>query len=163
GFEGECCLGTIDTADACCPPSRIAVFEGTVGRCCRADEVVVNHRCVKSRDLPPLPSLCVPPGRRTLLGSKCCFPPHVPRGLDESGLPDWPRPPAPPPAPPVVSPLEPVFFKFDRPFAGEGGKALSSAATHKGQANFDALVESLKKDRALKVHLIGRASPEGSA
>ena len=159
GFEGQCCKGTIANAKDCCPPERIALSDF---RCCGPDEFVQNGRCTKSSDLPPLPMPFCLPGQRTVLG-ECCTPPEVPLGLRCGVPPPQPTPPQPtPPAPRPVPVLPPIFFKLDRPFPGEGGTALPRAATTEGKDNFDALVAAMKADPALKVQLVGRASPEGS-
>jgi len=157
GFEGQCCKGSIASAQACCPPERIAVNEG-VGRCCVGDEVVVDQKCVKSKDLPPILPRCLPPSKPNLLGT-CCVPPEIPQGIT-CGIPvaPTPNPPAPKPALPV---LPPIFFNLDRPAMGESTGAFDKATTKEGKANFDALVTALAADPTLKVHLVGHASPEG--
>lgn len=158
GFEGQCCRSDIASAQNCCPPSRIATNESVAGRCCTADEVVVDQKCVKSKDVPPMLPTCLPPSKPNLLG-KCCFPPEVPQGI-VCGIPvePKPKPPAPTPALPVIPP---IFFEFDRPATGESSKSFDKAATKEGKANFDALVKTLTDDPSLKVQLVGRASPEG--
>ena len=157
GFEGQCCKGAVANVKDCCPPARIALADF---RCCGPDEFVQDGHCTKSSDLPPLPMPFCLPGQRTVLG-ECCTPPEVPLGL-RCGVPA-PKPlPVPSPTPKAVPALPPIFFKLDRPLAGEGGAALASAATAEGKDNFDALVLAMQADPALKVQLVGRASPEGS-
>ncbi|HEY0986980.1 MAG TPA: DUF4157 domain-containing protein [Kofleriaceae bacterium] len=161
GFEGQCCpeSSPADNEQSCCPPQRIAFLDM---RCCKPDEAVVDNHCKKSSEIPPGPtSLCPPPGKPTLLGGKCCFPPEVPQGLSECGVPPpTPKPPQPRPAPRIPEAVE-IFFHQDRPHPGEGAGALGSASTSRGKANFDALVKKLKADPTLVVQLVGRASPEG--
>jgi len=162
GFEDQCCQGTTASAQACCPPGRIAINESVGGRCCGADEVVVNQHCVKTKDLPTptFPTPCLPPSRPNLLG-KCCVPPEVPQGIT-CEVPFVPTPvPPPTPTPKAVPPvLPPIFFNLDRPSIGESLKSFDQATTKEGKANFDALVKALTDNPALKVHLVGRASPE---
>jgi hypothetical protein len=157
-FAGQCCRGT-ESARNCCPAARIGVFEGLVGRCCREGEVVVDNRC-RRMDGPSQVD-CLPPARLSLLGNQCCFPPQVPMGLG-CGRPSIPEPPTPTPTPVISQSLE-IFFRLDRPFPGESGSALKSAATPDGGASFDALVSAMIADTALFVQLVGRASPDGPA
>jgi hypothetical protein len=79
----------------------------------------------------------------------------VSKGL-ECGLPN-----VKPPLPPISQTLFHIFFKLDRPQAGETAVALPSAVTGEGKANFDALVAQLGMDPTLRTRLIGRASPDG--
>jgi Domain of unknown function (DUF4157) len=156
-FEGQCCQGTIDSAQACCTPDRIALLDN---RCCGADQVVSDNRCKNSRDLLSLPPTVCPLGQQTLKGD-CCLPPRVSNGL-ECVLPNV-TPPKPPPKPqPVVPKPIDIYFKLDRPREGETAAALAAVTTGEGKANFDALVTSLKADSTLKAQLVGRGSPEGA-
>jgi hypothetical protein len=157
GFEGLCCRGGIDNAESCCPPSQIAIFDN---RCCKPGEVVVNNRC----DCPP---------SQKAMGGRCCEPPQVPEGM--SCVPPKPAPlpepkpkpePTPTPTPtPKPKPAPPtptsIFFKRDRPSASESNAPVASVTTGEGKTNFDALVARLKAEPALRVQLVGRASPEG--
>lgn len=157
GFSGQCCKGGIDSAQACCPPSRIAFKQD---RCCRSGETVSDGECVASdQPVPPLPVPC-PPSQMTLLG-QCCFPPLVPDGL----ICNLPRP-TPTPQPPVPTPAQStdihILFKFGRPNEQEPGASLSSVATSAGNASFLSLVATLKADPAARAQLVGRASPEGT-
>lgn len=163
-FAGQCCRGGIDSAQACCAPDRIAPKDQ---RCCGPDETVSDQQCVKTKDLPPqLPGVLCPAERLTPRGD-CCVPPMVLDGLrctfrqiNPPKPPDVPDVPDPPKA---VAPLPfDIFFRFDRPHAGEPASALGAAATGAGKANFDALVKRLKADPTLQVQLTGRASPPGA-
>ncbi|WP_394829203.1 DUF4157 domain-containing protein [Pendulispora albinea] len=170
GFEGQCCPeGTsVDSAQSCCPSDRVGALDF---RCCKPDEVVSEGHCKKASDLPPVPlpqAFCPPPGKRTLLGNKCCFPPEFPFGLNQCSL--LGAPPGPPTSPPQPQPPKPtsklpeateIFFRQDRPGPGESASALTSATTSSGKANFDELVRKLEADPARVVQLVGRASPEG--
>lgn len=163
GFRGQCCLGTIDSQQACCPPARAASADH---RCCGADQVVVAGKCVNPDDLPPLPpTLRCLPWQQTISG-ECCDPPLVPLGARCV----LPAPPAPPPTPvtPPITPTVPaaieIPFRFDRPKAGETAASALAASLEQpqGRAGFDDLVSRLQADPALRVQLVGRASPEGS-
>lgn len=160
-FVGQCCPEDkgIDSAQSCCPPERIGFLDKL---CCKPDEVVDNGHCKKQSDIPALPALCPPPGKPTLLGNKCCFPPKIPQGLSDCGIPPGPPPPQPAPKPtPKLPEATELFFHQDRPRPGESASVMRSAMTSKGAANFDALVAKLKANPALVVQLVGRASPEG--
>lgn len=155
-LAGQCCLGR-ESEETCCPPERVAIASG---RCCADNEVVIDSRCVKSADLPPI-DLCLP-WQKTPSG-KCCPPPLVPLG-DTCVVPKPPPvpPPQPPPAP-IPKPFE-IFFNYDRPGPGKSAStALRGSATGDGVKNFDALVAALQADSTLRVHLTGKASPEGDA
>jgi hypothetical protein len=157
-FAGQCCLGESDSKERCCEPDRVARSDV---RCCVGDEVVINEKCVKSSDIPGPIEICMP-WEKTTTG-KCCVAPLVPDGP----ICVFPKPPVPPPKPPPVpaipKPFE-IFFNFDRPNPGESAStALRSSATVDGVKNFDALVAALKADSTLRVHLAGKASPEGDA
>ncbi len=157
-FRGQCCRGTIDSATDCCPPSRIALLES---RCCGPDEVVQDNRCVRSTDIPIPPNLLCLPSQRTLMG-ECCTPPMVPQGLTSCGLPPVTPQPVTPPGLVLPTATE-IFFRLDRPAAWEtGASSLASAATSTGLANFRQLVVDLQANPALRVQLVGRASPEGT-
>lgn len=157
-FLGQCCHG-VESKENCCPPDRIG-FKELSPRCCADNEVVADGTCVKGLGLPDLPPLqfCLP-AQKTLDG-QCCQPPLVPQGMFCVQPPDKPTPP---PAPaPLPSAIE-IFFQFDRPTATQTGSAgLRASATSTGLAGFDSLVAQLKADPALRVQLVGRASPEGS-
>jgi hypothetical protein len=151
---GQCCLGT-ESDKSCCPAERVALADS---RCCVGDEVVVDNKCVKSPDIPPIP-ICMP-WEKTTTG-KCCTVPFVPDG-PICVLPKPPAPPQPPPAS-VPKPFE-ILFNFDRPNPGESAAAaLRSSATVEGLKTFDALVAALRADPTLRVHLAGKTSPEGDA
>ena len=155
-FKGQCCKeGTVAENDRdCCPPERIASKDL---RCCGEGEVVSDGQCVKSSDLPPLPpsTFCLP-SQKTLSG-KCCTLPLIPEG-DQCVL---PKPPLPPPPAPTIKETE-IFFRLDRPRSGETkAGSLNTTATAEGLRNFKALVAELSADSALRVQLIGKASPDG--
>jgi Domain of unknown function (DUF4157)/OmpA family len=153
-FKGQCCRGSVDSIQNCCPPSRAALKDL---RCCKGDEVVSEGQCVKPPDLPPLPpvSFCLPE-QKTQSG-QCCILPLIP--LVNKCV--QPPPPSPPPSPlPTAAEL---FFKLDKPALGTSLEAsLSPNLTSKGQQNFEVLVKQLQVDPQLRVQLVGRASPEGS-
>ena len=158
GFEGQCCQGEINSAQSCCTPDRI-VISPLGSRCCGPDEVVSGNQCKQSKDIPAMPDC---PMTQQTWGGRCCEPPLVPQGF-ACVEPHKPSPPPSPTTPKSVVP-EPfdVYFKLDRPQEGESVATLTSATTSEGSVNFDALVKRLKADSALKVQLVGRASPEGT-
>ena len=153
--KGQCCQekATAESAQVCCDASRIA--SGALGaRCCPPDTFpdAAGKNCVTVPPPPP-PNLCLP-GQSTTTG-ECCRPPLVPQGSK------CVSPPPPPPIPkPLPSPLE-IFFQKDRPKAS-GSKSLGDNLTAEGNTNFSELVAALQADPALKVQLVGRASPEGT-
>jgi hypothetical protein len=56
-----------------------------------------------------------------------------------------------------------VFFQFDLPRTGQtGSAALAAGATAEGLANFGRVVDLLQANPALRMQLVGRASPEGT-
>jgi hypothetical protein len=157
-LAGQCCLGG-ETKEKCCPPDRVGVADS---RCCVGDEVVIDNKCVKSSDIPPLPIDICMPWEKTTTG-KCCTIPFVPDG-PICVLPKPPAPPKPPPPVPAVPKPFEIFFNFDRPNPGESAStALRSSATADGVKNFDGLVAALRADSTLRVHLAGKTSPEGDA
>lgn len=155
-FAGQCCQGT-ERTENCCPPDRVGLASS---RCCVGDEVVIENRCVKSSDLPPIPLEICMPWEKTTTG-KCCVPPLVPDG-PICVVPTVPAPPKPPAPAPLPKPFE-IFFNFDRPEAGESAGPALAGATVDGVQQFDALVAALKADASLRVHLAGKTSPEGDA
>ena len=158
-FAGQCCQGGIDSAQACCPPERVALVDK---RCCAPGQLVIDGHCVNSSDLPPLPGQDCPPAQRNLLG-QCCTPPLVPQGV-------MCGPPGPPPGP-GPGPIGPapqfgtlwtdrIHFERDQP-GGGGGAVL----TPDGAKELDSVLSWLRLSPDLEVRLIGRASfegPEGS-
>jgi hypothetical protein len=162
-LKDQCCPdGKTDDARTCCPMARAAALEPTGATCCPADQVAVGGHCQKSDPGLPLPPLCLPPGKPSILG-KCCFPPEVPQGLG-CGMPQTPQTPqTPQPQPAPQAPvMTDIFFQLDRPRAGEPASAIASALTPEGKSNFDALVKTMTADPTLVVQLVGRASPEGN-
>jgi hypothetical protein len=154
--KGECCKAGAVAEDArvCCAAPQIAV-NALSPRCCPQGSTpdAALKTCVTITPPPP-PNICLP-GQKTTTG-ECCILPLEPRGATCV----LPTPPSPPPKP-LPSPLE-IFFQKDKPSA----KAFSSAAlgdnlTVEGNANFRELVAQLKGNPALKVQLVGKASPEG--
>ncbi|MDQ3773315.1 MAG: DUF4157 domain-containing protein [Pseudomonadota bacterium] len=155
--KGQCCkTGTPDeNARVCCAPERI-VINALNPRCCPEDTTpdAAQENCT-ALPPPPPPDLCLP-GQQTSKG-ECCVLPLIPKG-DSCVLP----PPPPPPPRPLPSPLQ-IFFQRDKPSPQAAGKrALSDSLTAEGSANFKELVTQLRDNPALKVQLVGRASPEGS-
>ncbi len=156
---GECCLGEIDSAQACCTPDRIAFAEG---RCCPADTFVGGDgHCKSSRDVPqPSPGALCLPWQRTLSG-KCCTPPLVPKGL-ECGPPEVkpPEPGGPAPLAPRLGVLwtDTIHFEQDQPGRGSG-----PVLTQAGAKELDAVLSWLRNSPDLDVRLIGSASWEGPA
>lgn len=155
--RGECCQVGIVAEDerSCCPPQRI-VRDPLGSKCCPPGTLPdpAQRTCITLS--PPLPpSFCLP-GRQTSKG-ECCVPPLVLRG-NKCVLP----PPPPPPPRPLPSPVE-IFFRKDKPSPkGAGGAAVGENLTAEGGANFRKLAAELRGNPALKVQLVGRASPEGS-
>lgn len=72
-FKGQCCLGTTESAQACCPKERFAPNE-EFSNCCKPGEVVNSEgKCIKPQPVDPS-TICVPPGKKDPMG-KCCMPP----------------------------------------------------------------------------------------
>lgn len=72
-FKGQCCLGTTESAQACCPKDRFAPNE-EFGNCCKPGEVVNSEgKCVKPQAVDPS-TICMPPGKKDTMGT-CCLPP----------------------------------------------------------------------------------------
>jgi hypothetical protein len=156
-FEGQCCKeGTVaENERDCCPPERIGFKDN---RCCGEGEGVSDGKCVKISDLPPPPSTFCLPSQKTTSG-QCCTLPLIPEG-DQCVL---PKPPPPPSTPPALTIKETeIFFRLDRPRSGETKAGfLNATATAEGLKNFKTLVAELQADPALRVQLIGKASPDG--
>ncbi|MEX2512670.1 MAG: DUF4157 domain-containing protein [Cyclobacteriaceae bacterium] len=72
-FKGQCCAGTVESAQSCCPKDRFAPNE-SFGNCCKPGEVVDSlGKCMKPGPVD-LSTICIPPGKKDSLG-KCCMPP----------------------------------------------------------------------------------------
>jgi hypothetical protein len=123
------------------------------GGCCPEGTLWFNDRC---RTIPITPS-CTPEQcseDEVFIGlpGRCCIPRIV----------EPPPPPPPPPPGERVATSHEVFFQLDRPRPGEPSRAaFESGVTGEGKASFATLVAALKAEPALKVQLIGGASPEG--
>jgi len=163
--KGDCCNEDTESAQACCPPERIASSPTQPGKCCKEGEVPQKDgTCGPPPFQPPEPPplVCPPPGVQTLKG-KCCLPPEVPNILTgDCELPP-PGQPAPPPQP-AAAPPGPVVvnFNFDRPRSGEGASALDASLTGPGRASLKGLIGQLTANPSWKVQLVGHASPEGT-
>jgi hypothetical protein len=163
GFVGQCCIGTIESAENCCTPDRIAALPSA--RCCKDGEVVdpSTSTCIKSTDIPALPGFCLPE-QRTTLGT-CCFPPMVPLGPvcgPKINIPG--QPPGPPPTPTPGTQFgilwtDTIHFLKDHPAPGETdeGKILTSA----GSGELASVQNWLTLSPDLQVRLVGHASSEG--
>ncbi|HEX4865863.1 MAG TPA: peptidoglycan-binding protein [Acidimicrobiales bacterium] len=131
-FEGQCCLGPIDMATACCTPDRISLLDF---RCCRPGEVLAEGHCRKSGELPPV-EVC-PDRQKNLLG-QCCFPPQVPSGIICITPDKPPGPtPGPPPVPPPPVPAPCVAGPIPHPLTalGSSGIAVSELQCKLTKAN----------------------------
>jgi hypothetical protein len=137
-FKGLCCRGPMRSKENCCQLRQIGIVEN---RCCTGPtEVVINARCVT---LPPAPPLKVPQ-----------LPTPVPPAPTPAPAPSAPKPAS----APVVVP-----FRLDKPAAGStGAAALQASMAEGGTAALAAMIAALKADPALRVQLVGRASPEGT-
>lgn len=158
-FAGQCGTGTTDSADTCCPPSRLAM--NPTPHCCGDGETLDPSKdtCVKVDSILPATALC-PPERMTPSG-KCCTPPQVSDGLKCAD----PAPGAPKPAPhtPLLS-LGPVFtetihFLQDHPGPGETSNA--AILTSEGVGELVSVQGSRRLVPDLQARLIGKASSEG--
>jgi hypothetical protein len=158
-FEGQCCQGGIDDIHRCCPPSQIALLED---RCCPAGTIVVDNRCKKPDDLPPMgPDILCPPARRTTTGA-CCTPPMMPQGAicvfppvpgTEPTVPDQPAPQL------GILRTDTIHFRQDHPAAGETSAA--TVLTPEGQRELESMLSWLALSPDLQVRLIGYTSSEG--
>lgn len=73
-FKGQCCTGSYDSAQTCCPKDKFAPQETNANFCCKPDEYVNQAgKCFKP-DPVDITKICVAPGKKDDLG-KCCFPP----------------------------------------------------------------------------------------
>jgi len=158
-FKGLCCpQGDIPDPARCCPPDRVAMFDG---RCCKSDEQVVNHRCEKQTK----PEETCPPERRAW-GGRCCEPPLVPQGfacVEPGKQPKRDQPP-PQPKPPVVRQVLRIGFLKDAPQTWyDPRSSFRVSVTADGKADFETLVAALKADPKLRVELSGHASIEKPA
>ncbi len=154
-FKGQCCRGTADNKKDCCPPDRAAWKDF---RCCGEGEFERDGHCVK---VPPPPTPCFPPERGSPDGLTCCPPDQIWDRLQRRCVSKSVTPPTPPPRP-LPTAVE-IFFQKDRPRPGDSGDtALNTSLTGEGRGKFDELVKQLKGNPALRVQLLGRASPEGT-
>jgi hypothetical protein len=90
-FKGQCCLGTTESAQACCPKDRFAPNE-EFGNCCKPGEVVnAEGKCMKPQPVDPS-TICISPGKKDSMG-KCCIPPlEVINGVCTNKPPPEPKP-----------------------------------------------------------------------
>jgi flagellar motor protein MotB len=72
-FKGQCCTGSFESAQTCCPKDKFAP-NNEFSNCCNANEVVnAAGKCEKIQAVDPT-TICVAPGKKDSLG-KCCMPP----------------------------------------------------------------------------------------
>jgi hypothetical protein len=152
--KGQCCKEPVvaENDRVCCDPKNI-VLNSVNPRCCPAgtEPDVAKKNCVTPA--PPV-TPCLP-GQKNSKG-ECCLLPTIPHG-DKCVVPT----PLPKPKPaPALVPLELFFQKDKPPLSGKG--TIANSLTDQGRANFTKLVALLESDAALKVQLVGKASPEGS-
>jgi hypothetical protein len=155
-FEGQCCRGSIDNAQDCCPPARIAMMDF---RCCGPGETVVGNRCKKSAP-PPEKKDCPP--ERQAWGGRCCEPPLVPEGFACKEPGKEPKKDKPPKPSTVLGDVLRMEFRTRRR-AGTTRPAATAPASADSQASLERLVLALKSDASLKVQLSGHASIEKPA
>jgi hypothetical protein len=158
-FAGQCCVGTPESAQHCCPPERVAF--NPVTRCCPEGTTVdpSTDTCIKTEDIT---SDC-PPERKTTLGL-CCFPPQV---LSEGICtfpttrgPQTPQPTTPTPGPQLGTLwTDTIHFQKDHPAPGESAGA--PILTAEGQSELASVQRWLRLSPDLQVRLIGHASSEG--
>lgn len=159
GFEGMCCQGEIHSAQSCCPPERITTGSPFL-RCCPpgTQPDAEKKDCEKPAACPP---------EQQAFGGRCCEPPLVPKGFAcvEPEKKKTPPKEKPPPKPAVETVLTTaIAFERDRPQSWYNpAAAYGVSVTGKGKTAFDALVELLATDVALKVRLAGNASIEKPA
>jgi hypothetical protein len=73
-YKGQCCTGSIDSAQTCCPKDKFAP-NNAFSNCCKANEAVnAEGKCEKIQAVDPT-TICVAPGKKDSLG-KCCMPPY---------------------------------------------------------------------------------------
>lgn len=136
-FAGKCCNGSMRSKENCCDYNEIALAEN---RCCTGPlEVIIDNHCVKLPLAPITPQLPAPP-------------------------PTTPTTPAPQAPPNQIVPVAvSVPFKLDKPAVGAtGSAALQASMESGGPAALSSVIANLKADPALRVQLVGRASPEGT-
>jgi hypothetical protein len=157
-FEGQCCRGSIDNAQDCCPPARIAMMDF---RCCGPGETVVGNRCKKSAP-PPEKKDCPP--ERQAWGGRCCEPPLVPEGFACKEPGKEPKKDKPPKPSTVLGDVLRMEFRKDAPQSWyDPAGSYRASVTADGQASLERLVLALKSDASLKVQLSGHASIEKPA
>ncbi len=72
-FKGQCCSGTIESAQSCCPKDKFAPNNLNYN-CCKADEFVNGEGKCEKQPSVDIDTICIPPGKKDSLG-KCCMPP----------------------------------------------------------------------------------------
>jgi hypothetical protein len=72
-FKGQCCTGSYDSAQTCCPKDKFAPND-TTSNCCKANEFVNAEGKCEKQPAVDLSSICISPGKKDSLG-KCCMPP----------------------------------------------------------------------------------------
>ncbi len=73
-FKGQCCTGSYDSAQTCCPKDKFAP-NNAFSNCCKANEAVnAEGKCEKIQDVDPT-TICISPGKKDAMG-KCCMPPY---------------------------------------------------------------------------------------
>jgi hypothetical protein len=72
-FKGQCCTGSYESAQTCCPRDKFAP-NNAFSNCCKANEAVnAEGKCEKIQAVDPT-TICVAPGKKDSMG-KCCMPP----------------------------------------------------------------------------------------
>ncbi|MEO6232013.1 MAG: DUF4157 domain-containing protein [Ferruginibacter sp.] len=156
-FKGMCCTESIENDNVCCPPEKMLIKES---RCCKSDEVIFNDKCVKPKDIPPLPIPSCDDGRQPTFSGKCCAPDEINIG---SGCVKKTTPlPPPPPAPQlVIENVSVIGLKKDAPQTWYSpASSFGVSATTEGKATFNQLVTFLKQNPAASFRVEGHASSE---
>jgi flagellar motor protein MotB len=93
-YKGQCCTGSYESPQTCCPRDKFAP-NNAFTNCCKANEVVnAEGKCEKVQPVDPT-TICVAPGKKDAMG-KCCMPPfEVIDGFCATPTPkEEPRPPS---------------------------------------------------------------------
>ncbi len=155
-FKGMCCTESIENENVCCPPEKMLVKEA---RCCKKDEVVFDDKCVKPKDIPPLPQKTCIDGRPATFNGKCCTPDeiNIGTGCVKKNIP----PPAPPTPQLIIENISVIGLKKDAPQTWYApASSFNASVTPEGKTSFTELVTFLKQNPVANLQIEGHASSE---